>query len=90
VIQLSQELSREQQKIKELSEKLCTVKERNAMHIKRLEGEMMKFVKKLDRYREKEKERRQQLKRLEKSTKDSSEADSGLITDHIDDIIDLT
>ena len=90
VIQLSQELSREQHKIKELSEKLCVVKERNAMHIKRLEGEMMKFVKKLDRYREKEKERRQQLKRLETSTKDSSEADSGLVPDHIDEIIDLT
>lgn len=90
VIQLSQELSREQQRIEQLSSKLSTVKERNATHIRKLENEMMKCVKKLDRYKEKGRERRQQIKRLETSGKDSSEADSGLVPDHSDENIDLT
>ena len=88
VIHLNQELGREQQRIDHLNRKLTTLKEKSTTQIRKLECEMMKYVKKLDRY--KERDRRQNMKRLETSAKDSSEADSGLIPDHIDDIIDLT
>ena len=90
VIQLSQELSREQQRVEQLTSKLSTTKEKNATQVRKLECEMMKCVKKLDRYREREKERRQQFKRFESNTKDSSEADSGLVPDQSDEVIDLT
>ena len=88
VIQLNQELGREEQRIDHLNRKLTTLKEKSSTQIRKLECEMMKYVKKLDRY--KERDRRQNMKRLETSAKDSSEADSGLIPDHIDDLIDLT
>lgn len=90
VIQLSQELNREQQRIEQLGNKHSAAKERNAMQIRKLEGELLKCVKKLDRYRDRERERRQQIKRMESTGKDSSEADSGLMPDHSDENVDLT
>lgn len=90
VIQLSQELNREQQRVEQLSSKLSSVKERNVSHIRKLENEMMKCVKKLDRYKEKERDRRQHTKQMGTNGKDSSEADSGLVPDHSDENIDLT
>eukprot|EP00795_Rhopilema_esculentum_P002970 gene2970-1224_t len=90
VIQLTQELSREQQRVEQLASKVGNMKERNALQVRRLEGEMLKCVKKLDRYRERERVRRQELKQMDNSGKDSSEADSGMVPDHSDENVDLT
>ncbi len=88
LIELGQELNREQQKAGQLSGKLAAVKEKYNAQIARVEAELVKCAKKLDRYREREKERRQEAKRKESSS--VTEADSGLMQDQSEDYLDLT
>eukprot|EP00794_Sanderia_malayensis_P020469 gene20469-22485_t len=92
LVQLGQELSKEQQRSGQLTVKLSTTKERYAMQIGKMETELLKCAKRLDRYRERERAAREETKRREISGKDSSvnEADSGLMPDQSEDYLDLT